>query len=39
MPGNFRVRPLGGATGCMLMIIISIVASILLTIVVNALLR
>ncbi len=39
MPGNFRVRPLGGATGCILMIIISIVASILLTIVVNALLR
>lgn len=39
MPGNFRVRPLGGATGCILMIIISIVASILLTIIVNALLR
>ncbi len=39
MPGNFRVRPLGGATGCILMIIISIVASILLTIVVNALIR
>lgn len=39
MPGNIKIRPLGGAVGCLVMIIISIVASILLTILANALLR
>lgn len=39
MPGNFRVRPVGGATGCLIMIIISIVASIVLTILANVLIR
>ena len=39
MPGNIKIRPLGGVTGCLVMIIISIVASILLTILANALLR
>ncbi|MEU6411608.1 hypothetical protein [Microbispora sp. NPDC046933] len=39
MPGNFKIRPLGGAAGCLLMIVISIVASILLTILANAMLR
>ncbi len=39
MPGNFKIRPLGGAAGCMMMIAISIIASILLTLIVNILLR
>jgi hypothetical protein len=38
MPGNFKIRPLGGAAGCVTMIIISIVASILLTILANLIL-
>jgi hypothetical protein len=36
---NVRVRPLGGAPGCVAMILVSVVASILLTIVVNVLVR
>jgi hypothetical protein len=36
--GNWDVRPLGGAAGCVTMIIISIVLSILLTLVINLLL-
>ena len=36
---NVEVRPLGGATGCLMMILFSIVASVLLTVVVNLLLR
>jgi hypothetical protein len=36
--GNWDVRPLGGAAGCVTMIILSIVLSILLTLVVNLLL-
>jgi hypothetical protein len=37
MPGDFRVRPLGGAFGCLMMIIISVVLSILLTVLLNLL--
>jgi hypothetical protein len=37
--GNVEVRPLGGGVGCLLMILVSVVLSVLLTIVVNLLLR
>jgi hypothetical protein len=37
--GTIRVRPLGGAPGCLAMILFSVVASILLTILVNVLAR
>lgn len=37
--GNWDVRPLGGAWGCLAMIAISIVASVVLTLVLNLLLR
>jgi hypothetical protein len=37
--GNIRVRPLGGAPGCLAMILFSVVASVLLTILVNVLAR
>ena len=37
--GNTEVRALGGAPGCLAMILISIVASVLLTVVLNMLLR
>ena len=30
-----RIRPLGGAVGCLLMILVSVVLSVLLTIVLN----
>ncbi|MBB5138815.1 hypothetical protein HNP84_008573 [Thermocatellispora tengchongensis] len=36
--GSWDIRPLGGAAGCMTMIAISILLSILLTIVINLLL-
>jgi hypothetical protein len=36
---NVEVRPLGGATGCMTMLLVSLVASILLTVIANLLLR
>jgi hypothetical protein len=36
---NVEVRPLGGGVGCLAMILISVVASILLTVVVNVLAR
>lgn len=36
--GNWDVRPLGGAAGCVTMILLSIVLSILLTLVINLLL-
>ena len=36
---NVEVRPLGGAPGCLAMIVVSIVLSVLLTVVVNLLLR
>ncbi|GAA2624797.1 hypothetical protein GCM10010399_65240 [Dactylosporangium fulvum] len=37
--GNVEIRPLGGALGCLLMIVGSILLSIILTVVVNLLLR
>jgi hypothetical protein len=33
--GNVEIRPLGGGLGCLLMIALSILASILLTLLVN----
>ena len=33
--GGFRVRPLGGAPGCLMMILFSVMASVLLTVCVN----
>jgi hypothetical protein len=36
---RFQVRPLGGAPGCLAMILFSIVASVILTVLVNVLLR
>jgi hypothetical protein len=36
--GNWEVRPLGGGPGCLLMLLISVGASILLTVVLNLLL-
>jgi hypothetical protein len=36
---NAEVRPLGGGFGCLAMILISVVASVLLTVVVNVLAR
>lgn len=33
--GNVEIRPLGGGLGCLLMILISVVASIVLTVLVN----
>lgn len=37
--GNVEVRPLGGGLGCLLMILISVIGSIVLTVLVNALLH
>jgi hypothetical protein len=37
--GDTEVRPLGGAPGCLLMILFSIVASVVLTLALNLLLR
>jgi hypothetical protein len=36
---NMEVRPLGGAPGCLALILFSVVASILLTVLLNLLLR
>jgi hypothetical protein len=36
---NVEVRPLGGGMGCLAMIVVSIVASLVLTLVANLLLR
>jgi hypothetical protein len=36
---NVEVRPLGGGVGCVAMILFSVIASVLLTIVVNVLAR
>ena len=33
--GDWEVRPLGGAMGCLLMIVVSVVLSVLLTVIVN----
>lgn len=37
--GNVEIRPLGGGLGCLLMILFSILASIVLTVGLNLLLR
>jgi len=37
--GRWDVRPLGGALGCLVMIVASIVLSVILTVVVNLLTR
>lgn len=37
--GNTEIRPVGGAPGCLAMIALSIAASVVLTVVVNLLLR
>jgi hypothetical protein len=39
MARNFKIRPLGGAAGCLTMIIVSIVLSLLLTGLINVILR
>jgi hypothetical protein len=36
---NAEIRPLGGAPGCLVMILISVAASVLLTVVLSLLLR
>lgn len=36
---QIEVRPLGGGVGCLTMVLVSIVASVLLTVVVNVLVR
>jgi hypothetical protein len=36
---NVEVRPLGGSIGCLAMILFSVIASVLLTVVVNVLAR
>jgi hypothetical protein len=37
--GEVDVRPVGGAPGCAVMILVSVVASVVLTVLVNLLLR
>jgi len=37
--GNLDIRPLGGATGCLVMLLVSILLSVLLTVGLNLLLR
>ena len=36
---TLRIRPLGGAPGCLMMILISVLASVALTILLNVVLR
>jgi hypothetical protein len=36
---RIQIRPLGGGPGCLLMLLVSIVASVLLTVLLNLLLR
>jgi hypothetical protein len=36
--GNMEIRPLGGGLGCLLMILFSVLASIVLTVLVNTVL-
>lgn len=38
-PGRFQVRPLGGVPGCIGMILFSILASVILTVLLNLLVR
>jgi hypothetical protein len=37
--GNVEIRPLGGGFGCLLMLLFSVVASVVLTVLVNLILR
>jgi hypothetical protein len=37
--GNVEIRPLGGAAGCLLILLFSILASVVLTVIVNLILR
>jgi hypothetical protein len=37
--GNVDIRPLGGGPGCLLMLAVSVLASVFLTVVLNLLLR
>jgi hypothetical protein len=37
--GNVEIRPLGGGRGYLLMVLISVIASVVLTVLVNLLLR
>ena len=37
--GNLEIRPLGGGPGCLLMVLFSVVASVVLTVLLNLLLR
>jgi hypothetical protein len=37
--GRWEVRPLGGAMGCIVMVLLSIVASVVLTVLLNLILR
>ena len=37
--GNVEIRPLGGGVGCLAMLLVSVVLSVLLTVGLNALLR
>ena len=37
--GNVDVRPLGGAPGCLVMILVSVLLSVLLTVALNLILR
>ena len=36
--GNVEIRPLGGGVGCLMMLLVSVIASIVLTILLNLLL-
>ena len=38
-PGRIQIRPLGGWPGCLLMILVSVVASVVLTALLNLLVR
>ena len=38
-PGRVSIRPLGGGAGCVGMLLFSVLASVLLTVVVNVVLR
>ena len=37
--GNVEVRPLGGGAGCLMMILFSVIASVVLTVLLNVLAR
>jgi hypothetical protein len=37
--GNVEIRPVGGATGCLVMLLVSVILSAILTIALNLLLR